>query len=1265
MALHEHIIGWGQRLVVVGCIGLLGVTPAIAQEAPVDDEVPAEDDGDVADPGPVDGPDVPDDEWMDDDGEAESEEDLRDSLLPDVDLEAPEDADPEFEKHLEGYREAYERYATAIDDYQQAIENLVETEFTRRMAEIEDAYDPRIREAQRVEQQQRQEAIESLEAFLSQYPDDAEHTPDALFRLALLYDQREQQEYEEAQADYFDQVDEIEQQDDPDYDELGDPPLRSYEDSQAMFQQLIADWPDYRGIDLAYYFMAHMEWEQGNRQASRDLSAALIREAPDSQFAPHAWLMVGEYYFEEAEKDGPDQIRDNLLQALDAFEEAASETGRANLTDDNYVRVVYSWAWTEYRLENYPQAIGVFRDVIELIDGLARETGDQRELLREDAMAHLAEILAMEDWELDGRPTFDDTIMARVEDYMSEGDDYEREVLVLLGEELFDFLRFDESIEVYEHVLEMDPLHPDNPEIHSRIVAALHRDYREEEAFAVRREMIDYYGEQSSWYEHQQRAGNEGALRDADNMVRDYLLMAATWYHEQAQTTRNEAMVTQDSALLSMTEEQYARAADAYEEFLKNYPNDQEIFQWNFYYAETLYYAARYREAYEQYRVVRELDIPDNPFQEVSAFNAIQALEFVMRQEVQEGELSAAALAGADLDDARDAAEGMQEERQVDEEQALEQIDVDGEPIPGIVEDYVTAMDRYVVLGLENPEEEYLGAKFAFQAGKVFHDYRHFDESRERFEWIVDNYPDHEVGYLAGSLILESFRQENDFEALTEWAERLEGVIEGEQAEAVRAEVRQYRLTAMFRAAEELIADEEYQRAAEEFTRLAREAPEHDLAPRALNNAASAYEVDGDYDQAINRYEDLFTEYPDHDYAGRAVYRVAVNSEWLFDYDKSVRHYQLFYDEFSGPTPEALEELNFDIEDRREQSLLQAAQMNEYLQRYVEAAERYEEFFETYPDNEFAVDTLWFAAEAWDKAGAYDEMIRVFDAYIDEFGDDPEHADRRIRARSRVADYYEDEGRIDDADEIYEEIVETVDAWLEEEQMPPGEAAIRERVAEAQFRLTERDFEEWDDIRIEGTLAQQERRLEDRIDGVENLQDQYRKVISYGNLDWNLAAFFRIGNINERMAEALYEVPNPFEEGSDEYWQYVDMLDDLIFPLEDDALARYRETISRARQHDIVNEWTERTLESLQNFEPEEYPYYEDEMRPRRQRIRQGIPLLSGQRHDQRQERQDWEDIQDLEAIDETDAPDDEGDVDDVDAEPIEPDGDVDGDDSQ
>ena len=88
-----------------------------------------------------------------------------------------------------------------------------------------------------------------------------------------------------------------------------------------------------------------------------------------------------------------------------------------------------------------------------------------------------------------------------------------------------------------------------------------------------------------------------------------------------------------------------------------------------------------------------------------------------------------------------------------------------------------------------------------------------------------------------------------------------------------------------FKTAEQLFSNEKYEKAAAEYVKLVNQAPDHENAPRALNNAAVAYENIKKYESAMKLYERVYREYPQDPLAAYALYRVGVNSERFFDYD--------------------------------------------------------------------------------------------------------------------------------------------------------------------------------------------------------------------------------------------------------------------------------------------------------------------------------------------------------------------------------------------
>ncbi len=1137
-------------------------------------------------------------ESSDDEGAAEADvsSESADAADNGDEIVVPEGVSEQRAERIRKFQRDYQRYAQEVKDYQATVDSLVDAQYERRVAEINQRFDRELENLESVERERRQAAIKQFQAFLEEHPDHPQYTPDAMFRLAELYFEKAKSDYRRADERYREQQEAYRAGRRP---EAPSPPRRDYAKTIEMFSQLIEEWPEYRLLDGAYYLLAYCHQEMGRVEKARDLFAELIVKRPNSEFVPEAWIRIGEYHFDYS--DSPEEIR----LAQEAYQQAMK------YEDSKFFdKALYKLAWTHYRLDNFDNAIDRFKQLVEYSDRQA-EAGQSGSVLREEAVQYIAVSLAEEDWDLDGEVD-DGFVMGRVNKYLDEGKPYEREVMTQLVDFLFENTRYERAGDLIEYALEAYPLHPKNPQLHEKLVVALMRPPRDlDTAFEVRRRLSEQYGEGSEWYEHQEDQGNAQALKYADNLVRENLIQSATWYHEQAQTLKDEARDERDRQKLADAREMYTTAAEAYAQFLKKYPNDEDTYRWNFYYADCLYYSEQYSEAYEQYRVVRELDVENNKFQSAAGFNAIKALEFHIKEKANKGELPSQVVPGGGVEDARETAQQQQETR--DEQQQPEGESsgsgesIEGEELPELVRQYVTALDRYVVLQLDYRDDEELGPRFAFNAGKIFYDFKQFEPARDRFEWVVNNYPNKEVGYLAGSLILETYRQEENYDELAKWADKLSDVIKGEQAEQVREEVREFKLGAMFKSAEKLYAEEKYEKAAEEYVKLVDRAPDHKNAPRALNNAAVAYEKLKKYESAMKLYERLYRDYREDPLAGYGMYRVAVNSERFFEFEKAVRMYSMFYDEYEGRSPEALEEtMNFDVSEKRRQALINAAVLTENLQRFEEAAERYGEFVRQYPTSDEAPAAQWQAVEAWRRAERPDKMIDAIETYRREYGADPERADKALQGLLRRARWHQSNDRWEEAKADYEQLIEE---FNDRETEPGGSAA--QYAAEAQFQLAERDFQEWKQIKIDGELSEQREKLQTKIERQKEVAAKFQKVFNYQSLEWTLAAGYRRGSLFQNFANALYDVPIPFDPGTEQYNVYRTKLEDIAIPLEDKAVEQYKQVISKARDEKIVNKWTKRALEELNKYRPQEYPLFKEERRAKRGKPATGASLMA------------------------------------------------------
>ena len=126
------------------------------------------------------------------------------------------------------------------------------------------------------------------------------------------------------------------------------------------------------------------------------------------------------------------------------------------------------------------------------------------------------------------------------------------------------------------------------------------------------------------------------------------------------------------------------------------------------------------------------------------------------------------------------------------------------------------------------------------------------------------------------------------------------------------------------------------------------------------------------------------------------------------------------------------------------------------------------------------------------------------------------------------------------------------------------------------------------------------------------LRDRYGEVVQYKSFDWNLAAFYRLGQLFQIFAQGLYDAPIPSNFSAEEEDLYRTQLEDIAVPLEDEAVKKYEFAYEKAREFRITNEWTKRILESLNKYKPSDYPLFKEERRQVSRLMLTPPTLLSG-----------------------------------------------------
>jgi len=820
-----------------------------------------------------------------------------------------------------------------------------------------------------------------------------------------------------------------------------------------------------------------------------------------------------------------------LTRAAAAYESAIKDT-----THTLYDKALYKLGWTYYRMDRFEDAVGRFLALVDFYQSKAKGDEAPGGDLRNEALQYTAISLSDEKW----------GSLARAQEIFQRlgGRKYEAEVYRRLGDVYFDQTKHADAIEAFRLVLQKDPLAGDAPQVQQKIVQAYERDRRLDESFREAEKLALNYGPGSSWHEKHRREAD--LLATAQALAEKNLYAAAIYHHQQALQLKKDGKFQEAKAAFDV-------AAQAYGSYFLRFPRSKNSYDVQFYYAECLYNSLQFGPAASNYEAVRDSPA-DQKFMADAAFAAFLSREKQVLADVESKKIP-------ELKPLRSA------ERP--EGQKVEVL-----PMADSEKKLVKAADAFVT---RLPGDE-RAPGLAYKAAELFYSHNDFPEARKRFEEIVKAYPKNEVAQFSTNLIVESFLVDKDWKAVEEVSERLaanKDVIDPKSN--LFKDLTKFKLAGRFKLADEMFQLGRYEEAAKKYIELVNEEPKHEFADKALNNAAVCYENTRRFDSALKLYERIFREYPASKLADSALFRVAVNAENSYDFDKAVESYQRLVKDYPASKD-------------REAALYNAARLLEGQQRYGEAANAFQRYAELFPQAEDAPKNLYRAALIYEKQSDWRREIRELEEFVRKYSGKPAQAELSIDARKRIGDAYLKLGEEKEAARAFKAAADEFDR---KGMKPEQEQLAADAAAYSRFMLAEEELKQFDKVKIGGRGKALEKSFTAKKAAVKKVNDSYNEVLKYKRIEWTLAAFYRKGYALERFGQTIIETPVPPEVkrlGEDAVVLYQDQLAQQTAALEDKAVEAYAATLAEARKNRISNEWTKKTLESLNRFRPKEYP---------------------------------------------------------------------------
>jgi cellulose synthase operon protein C len=1144
-----------------------------------------------------------------------------------------------------------QHFSEAVQEYKGTARLIVKRTYAARLKELNERFEPQIQANERDAKDLRRRAIDFFESFLQKYPNDKRWTPDAMFRLAELYYEKSAEDFLEADEAYKKAIDSPNPPTTPS-------PKVDYTPTITIYKRLLTEFPNYRFLDATYYLLGFCLGEMGQEPQARQALLALVcanqykpldppsalpsgddpyRECTpvrkDSKFLPESWTRIGEFHF-----DAPNELR----LAIAAFKRVL------DFKDSPYYdRALYKLAWSYYRDNNFPEAVRQFDNLVKYAD--ARKEAGQKigSDLRPEAIQYLGVSFAEPDW--NGDTVADaETSLERINNSYKgrEGEPHVREVYQRLGDILFDSTKYPEAIAVYKTLLEKWPSYADAPRVQDKIVRSYERDRNLIAAAKEREALGRNYTKGSAWYE--KNRDNPEALAVAQQLAEDALLTAATNVHAGAQACKTKWQENQkDLKKLEECKLLYRTAAELYEKYLAAYPNSKRSYEFSAFFADALYYSGQLPQAIAAYQTVRDSQM-DNRYQEDAAFRMIKAYEEIIESEKRDGKIQDPPIPDEKNTKAPVTPIAMPEIYQkytgaIDwyvqyiKNDRVSDLKYAAAVINLRYHNWPEARKRLTTI-----TEEYCGTKVdvGFKAYDAilqtyFIDYSVEDEEAKdcalgRLLNMADAFSESACGKAPSAApYLQRIAQIKASVKTTIITKRLQLSMENEEKGTSKeltvcregaggitivsglapprsaagapgsGAAGQAGVTPSGKPAGGKISTELDVGLALDLIDIVNSNPQDSGAPTALNNACVIYEKLFQFGEATKCYERLYSNYPDSEWGKEALWNASRNHYRFFEFDQAVKGYL-----------QLAENPKFAQSEHRKEALGLAASLLDNDQQYPKAAElykRYSEAIASKPSD--SGQAYYFACNAYEKAKDQAKQLQCLRDFIKKFSGQPGAGEFVVQAYMKQAVIAEKSTK--DKHVVEAAYKKVRDEFLTRK-LPPATPAAG-FAAKADFLIVEEKFKAFQkkELHFGSKPAEVKKTFDTFAAETKSLNEEYQKVWEYKDATWTLAAFLRTGDIYYEFAQKLLKAAdnpppelkklakmackaNPDDCGLVES-QYKDAILQFVTPVEDEAKKRWKDTLARAAQMGVTNEYVKKARENLSKYLPDEFPFIKDE----------------------------------------------------------------------
>ena len=358
------------------------------------------------------------------------------------------------------------------------------------------------------------------------------------------------------------------------------PPSLDRTKSLAVYERLLALYPDRAENDSALYQLARAYWETGRADKAVARLETLLTRYPRSVYAAEAAFRLGEHAF-----------------ATRNFPAAANWFGNARAGSDPTLTesAAYQLGWTDLNLQEYRRAADAF---VSILDASTRRAHRGTAAATASSSAPGPEVpFSLSDFSEPDAAFVMEVMKALLLsfDYLGGPGDmrayfdrtgrrgYEETLYRTLGALYQAQDRTADAVDAYEAFLATHPFHPNAPQFQAAIAETYTKAKWQTALIGARERLVDRYSPGTPWAE----TTTDAARQTARPLVKDALYQLALYDHTQAQAARRP--------------DAYEQALARHDRFLSLFPTDIEAAKIAWLRADALFELGRYADSSEGY----------------------------------------------------------------------------------------------------------------------------------------------------------------------------------------------------------------------------------------------------------------------------------------------------------------------------------------------------------------------------------------------------------------------------------------------------------------------------------------------------------------------------------------------------------------------------------------------------------------------------------------------------------------------------------------